>query len=121
MDAWTPDNSVSTKHEIKYFNKLLPEYQANPNNWLKELNVTDIEGNKISLTPSFDGSKDQEYSVIVGADCGFISLTATAVSKKATVAGEGYQPVATGMNRFTLYVTAENGDSREYVINVIRE
>jgi len=98
-----------------------PEYQANPNNWLKELKVTDIDGNKISLTPSFDGSKEQEYSVIVGADCGFISLTGTAVSKKATIAGEGYQPVETGMNRFILYVTAENGDIREYAINVIRE
>ncbi len=98
-----------------------PEYEANPNNWLKSLNVTDIDGNKISLTPSFDGSKEQEYSVIVGADCGFISLTGTAVSKKATVAGEGYQPVETGMNRFNLYVTAENGDTREYIINVIRE
>ena len=98
-----------------------PTYQENPNNWLKSLNVTDIDGNKISLTPSFDGSKDQEYSVIVGADCGFVSLTGTAVSKKATVAGEGYQPVETGVNRFVLYVTAENGDSKEYVINVIRE
>ena len=98
-----------------------PEYQANPNNWLSNLKVTDIDGNKISLTPSFDGSKDQEYSVIVGQDCGFISLTGTAVSKKATVAGEGYQPVETGMNRFTLYVTAENGDTKEYVVNVIRE
>ena len=85
------------------------------------MKVTDIDGNKISLTPSFDGSKDQEYSVIVSQDCGFISLTGTPVSKKATIAGEGYHPVESGMNRLSIYVTAENGDVKEYVVNVIRE
>ena len=100
---------------------LAPFEQKNPNNWLKSLKVTDVDGAEISLTPTFDGSKEQEYSVIVGADCEFVSLNGTAVSKKATVAGEGYYPVASGMNRLVLYVAAENGDLREYVVNVIRE
>ena len=98
-----------------------PAYQANPNNWLSDLKINDINGNKISLTPSFDSSKDQEYSVIVGEDCGFISLTATPVSSKATVAGEGYHPVEEGLNRLEICVTAENGDVKVYVVNIIRE
>lgn len=98
-----------------------PQTAYNPNNWLKKLTVKDIEDKKLTLTPTFDISYEGEYSLIVDSDCAFISLDGTTVSSKATIAGEGYSPVETGVNRVVLSVTAENGDVREYVINVIRE
>lgn len=94
----------------------LPAPKLNPNNWLKTLKV---EG--YSLTPTFDLTKDQVYSLIVDGSVTKINVTATPVSKKATVSGTGTIPLQEGINDVVITVTAENGDIREYLIQVVRE
>ncbi len=93
----------------------IPETAYNPNNWLKTLKVDGY-----SLTPTFDLKKDQTYSVIVESDISEINVTATAVSKKASISGTGCISLDEGNNEIVIKVTAENGDIREYLINVVR-
>ena len=94
----------------------LPVKKYNPNNWLKTLTIDGY-----SLTPTFDLSKEQFYSLIVENAVSSINLKATAVSAKATVSGTGTIPLQVGNNTVTIVVTAENGDVRQYQINVVRE
>ncbi len=94
----------------------LPQPAYNPNNWLKTLKVDGY-----SLTPTFDLTKDQIYSLIVDAGVAEINITATAVSKKAFVSGAGTIPLQEGSNEIIITVTAENGDIREYLLQVVRE
>ncbi|WMJ89633.1 SH3 domain-containing protein [Anaerocolumna sp. MB42-C2] len=94
----------------------MPETVCNPNNWLKTLKVDGY-----SLTPTFDLTKEQEYSIIVEADIEEINVTATTVSKKASITGTGFIPLNEGNNEVIITVTAENGDVREYLINAVRE
>jgi beta-N-acetylglucosaminidase/uncharacterized protein YgiM (DUF1202 family) len=94
----------------------VPTTKYNPNNWLKTLTV-----NGYSLTPTFDLTKDQEYSLIVESNIDNISVSATTVSKKATLTGTGTIFLQPGNNQIIICVTAENGDTREYIINVVRE
>lgn len=93
----------------------LPADEKNPNNWLKSLSV-----NNFSLTPSFNVSKDQEYSIIVEADTKEITINATTVNSLATVEGIGKVKVATGTNKLEIKVTAQNGDVRTYILKVVR-
>lgn len=93
----------------------LPADEKNPNNWLKSLSV-----NNFSLTPSFNVSKDQEYSIIVEADTKEITINATTVNSLATVEGIGKVKIATGTNKLEIKVTAQNGDVRTYILKVVR-
>ncbi|MCR5608880.1 MAG: cadherin-like beta sandwich domain-containing protein [Lachnospiraceae bacterium] len=93
----------------------LPADAKNPNNWLKSLSVTDY-----ALSPAFDVNKNQEYSIVVGSDVTSINIAATAVSSYAKVSGTGAVSIAPGNNKIEVSVTAQNGDVRKYVINVIR-
>ncbi|WP_455718322.1 cadherin-like beta sandwich domain-containing protein [Anaerosporobacter sp.] len=93
----------------------LPADQLNPNNWLKTLAV---EG--YAITPTFDSSIEQTYGLIVEADTDSIVVKATTASKKATVSGTGKVPLNVGSNEVVVSVVAENGDKRDYKLNVIR-
>ncbi len=97
-------------------NAPVPEKQYNPNNWLKTLKIDDY-----SLTPTFDMSKDQIYTLIVENSVEYIDISATAVSKKATVMGTGIMPLNIGLNEVMITVIAENYDIRTYTIYVTRE
>ena len=98
-----------------------PEKAYNPNNWLKNLKLYDINGETLSLTPSFSVTKDQEYNLIVGYETDYIKIGATTVSSLATVLGDGYIYPVVGENRLVIPVKAENGDIRKYIVNIIRE
>lgn len=97
-----------------------PSNGANPNNWLKTLKLQDNLGNDLGLTPTFDISKDQQYSLIVDSSCEGINVSATTVSSKASVRGTGYVNLQYGENTVIVSVTAENGDVRDYIITVVR-
>ncbi len=98
----------------------VPEKAYNPNNWLSSLNLYDINGDAIKLSPSFNVSKDQEYSAVVSYETTYIKISATTVSSLATVKGEGFEPKV-GSNKLIIPVEAQNGDVRQYVINIIRK
>ncbi len=94
----------------------VPVKAYNPNNWLKTLAVDGY-----SLSPTFDLKVDQQYSLIVPNSAATIKVSASAVSTKATVQGTGNIILNTGNNIVTITVTAENGNTRNYIINVFRE
>lgn len=94
----------------------IPAPVMNPNNWLKTLEVSGC-----NLTPTFNISTDQTYSLIVGNSVSTIEVKATPVSSKATVMGTGYINLLVGNNTVTVSVIAENGNKRDYIINIVRE
>ena len=98
-----------------------PEPQLNPNNLLSKLTIQDMEGNTYDVTPTFDGQKTQEYSLIVENHVDLLEITATTVSKKADVEGDGMISLEEGYNEIIISVFAENGDVKEYSITIIRE
>ncbi len=99
----------------------VPAKAYNPNNWLKNLKIYDKSGETLALTPSFSVESDQEYSLIVGYDTDYIKYKATPVSSLATVTGGDYFYPEVGTNRVVISVVAENGNIREYVVNIVRE
>lgn len=94
----------------------VPAKAYNPNNWLKSLAISGY-----TLSPTFDLKADQQYSVIVPNTAATINVSAAAVSSKATVSGTGSVLLNEGMNTVTVSVIAENGNIRNYIINVFRE
>lgn len=98
-----------------------PTKAYNPNNWLKTLKVVDDNGDKRPLTPTFDYTENQEYSLIVEYDTESLTFKTSTVSSLANVISAKTVYPVEGYNRFTVSVQAENGDIRDYVINVYRE
>lgn len=95
----------------------LPKEQKNPNNWLKTLKIIDGDGNTIALSPAFDPEK-LEYSITVNEAASFIRFKTTTVSSLAHVTSLPIIPLEKGKSKFVVCVTAENGQDREYVINI---
>ncbi len=98
-----------------------PQTAWNPNNWLKTLKVSDAEGNDLVLTPTFDMTAEQEYDLVLDSGCDLIQVEAQAVSKKASVEGATWYTIGEGSSTVVVSVTAENGDIREYIINIARQ
>jgi hypothetical protein len=94
----------------------IPVKAYNPNNWLKSLN---IEGYK--LTPTFNSSIEQPYYMEVENSVDFVVVSAQAVNKYAMVSGTGTYPLQVGNNSVIIGVTAENGNVRQYMINIYRK
>lgn len=88
-----------------------PVVTLSKDNTLKELSV---EGKELS--PAF--SKDNlEYKVELDPDITSINIIATANNGGATIKGNGTVEVQDGDNRLEIVVTAENGDTKTYIIN----
>ncbi len=98
-----------------------PSTEYNPNNWLKDIKVSTSDGTSLSLMPSFNQTIDQDYYVNVSSTTDMIQIQGIAVSSKATVSGNGMVALNYGMNTFEIYVTAENGDVKTYIVNVTRQ
>ncbi|MGB4661646.1 MAG: SH3 domain-containing protein [Mobilitalea sp.] len=97
-----------------------PTTMFNPNNRMKSLKVLDMSGNELLITPTFSQTVTS-YDLIVGNDVDIIEIKATAVSKKATLAGGGYYNLNVGANQIIIPIVAENGDTANYIINIVRE
>ncbi|MEG2322230.1 MAG: cadherin-like beta sandwich domain-containing protein [Bacilli bacterium] len=82
------------------------------NNNLKDLSVKDF-----TLTPAFN--KDVlEYNLEVGNDIKTINLNATKEDNTASINGIGDIAVSEGLNALKVIVTAQNGSTKTYTINV---
>ena len=86
-------------------------YEYSSDNSLSYLNV---EGFDIGFDPSVT-----EYSVSVPNDTKKVSVGATANDGKASISGIGDYEVSEGSNKIEVLVTAENGDTRTYTIDVV--
>ena len=82
---------------------------------LKELTIK--EG---TITPEFKADV-KEYQVSVTNEITQINVTATPTDSKATVKVEGNKDLKEGENPVTVTVTAEDGTTAKYTINVTRE
>jgi len=98
-----------------------PVHKDNPNNWLKTLKVYDQDGNKLSLTPTLNNSSDDEYSIVVESTVSQVKVNANPVSELAKVISEKKYVLTSGMNRIVVMVRAQNGDVKEFVINIFKE
>ena len=87
------------------------KYEYSSDNSLSSLNV---EGFDINFDPSVT-----EYSVSVPNDTKKVSVGATANDGKASVSGIGDYDVKEGSNKIEVLVTAENGETRTYTIDVV--
>ena len=83
------------------------------NNYLSGLTV---EG--YNIIPEFD-KEVLEYSMEVDYNVTKVNIQASLEDDTATVNGAGEQEVEEGKNTFIIKVTAENGNEREYVLNVL--
>lgn len=73
-----------------------------------------------TLTPAFDASETQ-YTADIPADLNSVQVTAIANSDVAYVAGNGVYDLAAGEKRtVTIVVTAEDGSTKTYSIDVYR-
>ncbi len=92
-----------------------PADAGNPNNWLSALTVDGYV-----LTPAFDVNMTTEYSLNVSDNISSINVSASTVSKYASVSGTGTINLVEGPNTVSLVVTAQNGKTRTYNITVNR-
>lgn len=92
-----------------------PTLDGSPNNKLSGLGVDGF-----ALTPTFN--KDTEsYDLIVDPSVESVTVEASAIDSKASIAGTGTAALQSGNNDITVTVTAENGHMRKYVIHVVRQ
>lgn len=87
---------------------------GNPNNYLSSLN---INGSSVS---SFDGGVTN-YNYYVKSNVDNVTISATTVNSNARVSGTGYVSLTSDNTSHKIVVTAQNGDTRTYTINIIRE
>ncbi len=94
--------SLKTQQEI--------EASYSKNNYLSELSVEGYE-----LSPKF--SKDTlEYSIELDSTVEKINISAKVADKTASVIGAGEKDLVEGENLIEIVVTAQNGNTRKYVI-----
>ena len=95
----------------------LPTKKGWPNNYLSSLSINDKE------VPGFDGEVS-EYNYYIDINTEKIKINANTVSSKAVIAGVGEFTIPEVIDEsqsitYNLKVTAENGNIKEYKINVI--
>ena len=93
--------------------------QKDTNNNLKSFDVK-IGDTNFKLTPIFDSSI-MEYSLRVPTGTSSINVSGVVESEKSTLSGLGNKKINIGINKIVLNVTAESGDTKDYILNVIRE
>ncbi len=88
---------------------------GNPNNWLKDLKVDNKPVSKFSgSTTSYDlGTVDYSKSSI--------NISSTTVNSNASVNISGTKALSVGKNTIKLVVTAQNGATRTYTLNITRK
>lgn len=107
------ENKMSvTKGSKSITLKTQQEIQASysKNNYLKSLSVEGYD-----LTPKFD-KETLEYSLELDSTVEKINVSASVDDKTASVTGTGEKELIEGENIIDLVVTAQNGNTRKYVI-----
>ncbi len=87
-------------------------------NYSSDNNLKSLSVDEFKISPEFNKST-LDYSVTTNADTTKIKINANANDTKAKVSGAGEKEVKEGNNAFEIVVTAENGTSKTYKINVV--
>ena len=83
----------------------------------KNNNLSSLKVDNYSITPEFN-KNIKEYSLTLENDVREINITGTKEDKTSTVTGLGKHELTEGMNKIDLVVTAQNGSSKTYTLNV---
>ncbi|MBQ8765756.1 MAG: Ig-like domain-containing protein, partial [Clostridia bacterium] len=86
---------------------------GSPNNWLSSLTV---EGYDFT----FDGNKTSGYTITVPESVSSVNVSAKTISSKAKVSGTGKVSLNAGHNNVKVVVTAENGNTKTYNLDIVR-
>ena len=99
----------------KIAEKKTPQKKAGKENRLKSL-----QAHCLSFSPAF--TPDQmEYEVLVDSSTDELYVNFTPLDDKSRVLMEGKEHLQEGKNYVTIRVIAENGDERQYKLNVTKE
>lgn len=93
--------------------------KGNPNNYLKELKIKIGDNSLEQSVNDFDGAKT-DYTLYVGYSNASVTIVANPVNSKAKISNIGLKNLNVGDNKFNIIVTAENGDTKTYNLNIIR-
>ncbi len=109
------NNSGKTQANVSNAVKKKPDPNKSSNNNLKSITIDGVE-----LVPEFN--KDTlEYSSTVEGNVEKITINAEVEDGKSYIEGLGEKELQEGLNEFTLVVTAENGNIKEYKISISRK
>lgn len=92
----------------------MPTKDGSPNNKLKTLSVQNYV-----ITPTFNADTN-DYTLMVGSNVNSVFIEATAYDGKAAVGGVGLVYTTTSYTYAIIYCVAENGDIRQYNINIYK-
>ncbi len=112
--------SIPVYQNMPYSPAPIPTTKFNPNNRLKSLKVTDMNGQDLGMTPTFNQTV-MNYTLIVENVVDIVEIKATTVSKKASISGGGYYPLNVGKNEIVIPVIAQNGDIANYIVTIERK
>jgi hypothetical protein len=86
-------------------------------NYSSDNNLASLKVEGFTISPEFNKST-LEYSATVNADTTSVNIVAKTNDSKAKMSGTGKMDVVEGTNQAKIVVTAENGTSKTYVINI---
>lgn len=104
----SPDGSSSTVYKVNF------ELLESSNALLSDLSV-----DHGILSPNFDKNHN-DYTLELDSEVEELVISATAEDETAVITGDGTQTVVTGVNRYEVVVTAEDGTVNTYVIEATR-
>ena len=93
----------------------LPTGEGSPNNALTSLSVSGY-----SLTPTFD-MFTTEYGVIVENEISSVDIEAQTADSGAKLTGTGSHALKVGTNEIEVTVTSQSGETKTYIIRVVRK
>mgnify|MGYP000963154375 CR=1 FL=1 len=93
----------------------LPTGEGSPNNALTSLSVSGY-----SLTPTFD-MFTTEYGVIVENEISSVDIEAQTADSSAKLTGTGSHALKVGTNEIEVTVTSQSGETKTYIIRVVRK
>lgn len=104
-------NSTTSK-TTKIITQAELEASYSKNNYLSSLNVDGYD-----ITPVFN-KNTLEYSLTVENDVRKINISANKEDSKSSVEGAGSHDLIEGLNKIEVKVTAQNGSTRTYKLNI---
>ena len=107
---------VQTGNADTGYAKITPLSTKSENNFLENITFDYGTRDPVEFTPTV-----YDYTITTGIYTQFIDLEGIPYDEKANVEGDGVKLLEIGENKYTITVTAENGDIRTYNVTVIRE
>ena len=112
------ENTFSSSNASKTVTIITPEEKKATYSSDNNLSKLGVEG--YSITPAFN-KNTTTYSLEVENEVTSIKVTGTKSDSKASTKGLGDHSLEEGVNKIEVKVTAQNGNSKTYVINVTRK